>query len=216
MSASVVVVDYGVGNLLSVTRALEEVGGQPVLSRDPRVIAAADRLVLPGVGAFGDGMTGLCGYGLQDAVRSFAAAGRPFLGICLGMQMMLETSEEFGAHEGLGLIPGHVVRVPSTGLDNRPHRIPHIGWNGLLPAEATGEGAWAGTILDGIKPGEAVYFVHSFMAEPTDPGHRLADCDYDGRRLAALVQHGVIYGCQFHPEKSGPVGLRILSNFLSL
>ncbi|MBC7905477.1 MAG: imidazole glycerol phosphate synthase subunit HisH [Rhodospirillaceae bacterium] len=210
MSADVVVVDYGVGNLLSVTRALLHVGANPIQTSNPADLASAERLVLPGVGAFGDGMNGLAQAGLIDAVRRFAETERPFLGICLGMQMMLQTSDEFGSNEGLGLVPGKVVAIPPVGTDGRPHKIPHIGWNSLSPVEND----WAGTILDGIPVGSAAYFVHSFMATPVDPAHRLADCDYDGHPIAAVIRKGALNGCQFHPEKSGPVGLRILENFL--
>lgn len=208
----VVVVDYGLGNLLSVMRALAEVGAEPVLSDNPAEIAAADRLTLPGVGAFGDGMEGLRARGLIEPLQAFAAAGRPFLGVCLGMQLMMDESEEFGRHAGLGLIPGRVVKVPATTTDGRTHRIPHIGWRGLTPAP---HADWAGGVLDGVQPGEATYFVHSFMAEPEIPAHRLADCVYGGRTVAAVVRRDGLIGCQFHPEKSGPVGLRILANFVN-
>ena len=136
------------------------------------------------------------------------------MGICLGMQMMLEASEEFGMHEGLGLIPGNVVAIPPTATDGKPHKIPHIGWNDLLPPTPGTD--WNETILAGVSPGTAVYFVHSFAAVPASPEHRLADCDYDGRIISAAVKFGNLYGCQFHPEKSGEAGLRILKNFLLL
>lgn len=210
----VVITDYGVGNLLSAQRAFEAVGARPVLSADPDALRHADRLVLPGVGAFGSGMEELKARGLVEALRDFARSGRPFLGICLGMQLMLETSEEFGSHDGLGLVPGRVVAVPPAGADGRPHRIPHIGWNALRPAAGR---SWEGSILAGLEPDAAsVYFVHSFMAVPDDPAWRLADTDYDGIAVCAAVSRDALHGCQFHPEKSGPAGLRILANFMSL
>jgi len=212
--ASVTIIDYGIGNLLSVTRAFEHCGAAVVVTGEPDAIRIADRLVLPGVGAFNDGMQGIRDRGLTGPIREFAATGRPFLGICLGMQMMLDTGEEFGLHEGLGLIPGKVITIPSTGTDGRSHKIPHIGWSPLeLPAAAP---SWAHTILEGIAPGAAAYFVHSYTAHPANAGHRLADCNYNGRLISAVVRSGSLYGCQFHPEKSGEVGLAIVRNFLRL
>lgn len=208
----VTVVDYGMGNLLSVCRALEQCGAEVLLTASPPAVDGAERLVLPGVGAFADGMAELSRGGFVGPIRNFARTGRPFLGICLGMQMMLDGSEEFGAHEGLGLIPGNVVAIPPTGTDGKAHKIPHIGWNALLPPTPSTD--WGGTILGGIAPGTEVYFVHSFTAVPASPVHRLADCDYDGRSISAAVKSGAMYGCQFHPEKSGEAGLRILKSFL--
>jgi imidazole glycerol-phosphate synthase subunit HisH len=163
------------------------------------------------VGAFADGMAGLRERGLIEPVRQFAASRRPLLGICLGMQMLLSSSEEFGQHEGLGLIAGRVLAIPSTGIDGAPHKIPHIGWAGL---EASQGAAWDGSILRDVRPGSTVYMVHSYTAVPDDLTHRLADCRYDGRLISAAIRAGEVYGCQFHPEKSGPVGLRILATFL--
>jgi len=209
----VTVIDYGMGNLLSVCRALEHCGAQVDLSGDAQALANAPRLVLPGVGAFGDGMRELRERGLTDAVRAAAAQGRPLLGICLGAQMLLERSEEYGDHAGLGLIPGQVLAVPAAGADGRPHKIPHMGWAPIQPAEQTPQ--WRHPLLHGIEPGTACYFVHSFQIQ-TEPGYLLALADYDGIPITAAVAHGAILGCQFHPEKSGPAGLRILQNFLAL
>ena len=206
-----IVVDYGVGNLLSVTRALDWVGAAVVLTSSPSKIANADRLVLPGVGAFGDAMAGLAGYGLVDPIKDFVTKERPFLGICVGMQMMLAVGEEFGTCAGLGLVPGRVVPVPANGEHGKPHKIPHIGWNQLLPPAGRD---WKGTILSDLPDAAAGYFVHSFMASPESQDHRLADCDYDGVRITATIASGYLYGCQFHPEKSGPVGLLVLENFI--
>ena len=213
MTTRVVVVDYGVGNLLSVCRALEACGAAVELTPDTGRIAQADRVVLPGVGAFGDCMYELNRRSLIKPIMDFIASGRPLLGICVGMQMMLEIGEEFGEHKGLGLIPGRVRAIPGTAADGKRHKIPHIGWNALTrPAGAD----WSNTILDGVEPGTTCYFVHSFTAEPESDRFRLADCDYNGRRISAALQVGNVSGTQFHPEKSGAVGLRILQNFLSL
>jgi imidazole glycerol-phosphate synthase subunit HisH len=136
------------------------------------------------------------------------------LGICLGMQMLLETNEEFGLHEGLGLIPGRVLAIPNTGIDGQPHKIPHIGWTGLQ--KIRGDEPWNNTILDGIPEGTTTYFVHSFTAFPTSNEHRLADADYNGQQISAVIRSGNLYGCQFHPEKSGSWGLKIVENFINL
>lgn len=208
----VAVIDYGVGNLLSVSRALVHCGARANVTADPAAILAAKRVILPGVGAFANGMAALRASGLDRVVRQVASVGTPLLGICLGMQMLLESSDEFGATDGLGLIPGRVVQIPSYTTTGGSHKIPHIGWNALvLPA---GRSSWDGGLLDGIAAGEAMYFVHSFMAQPTDPAHRLADCLYGGLAVSAAVQRGSVLGCQFHPEKSGEAGLRVLSNFI--
>lgn len=213
MNPVVTVVDYGLGNLFSVGRALEHVGASVVIADSPSSIRGAQHLILPGVGSFANGMAGLAQRGLVEPLQEYAHGGRPFLGICLGMQMMFDISEEFGLHRGLGLLPGRVVSVSSVGMDGKSHKIPHIGWNELVvPGDPD---RWKGTLLSDVAPGSPVYFVHSFTAVPLAE-HRLADCYYDGCRISAAVASGNIYGCQFHPEKSGPAGLRMLRNFLSL
>ena len=212
MSVPVSVLDYGIGNQLNVLRALEHCGASVrVVQRASAGEEDAPRLVLPGVGAFGDAMVELRARGLDDLVRRFAQTGRPFLGICVGMQVMLEAGEEMGEHQGLGLIAGRVRAVPATGIDGKPHRIPHIGWRPLEPASS-----WESTILADVQPRERVYFVHSFSAEPQDPAARLAEVDYDGVRLCAAVRRDSLYGCQFHPERSAETGLNVLRRFLKL
>jgi glutamine amidotransferase len=209
-SRGVVVVDYGLGNLFSVCRALESCGGVPVISSDTGVILAADRVLLPGVGAFGDGIAGLRERGLVEPLQAFAKAGRPLLGVCLGMQLLLSVGEEFGEHEGLGLVPGRVVKLEPRTADGRALKLPHIGWNSLRP-EGSG---WTKSPLEGLAPDATVYFVHSYAPRPDDPAHALASCEYGTARFCAAVRRDNLSGCQFHPEKSGPVGLAILSNFL--
>ena len=211
MSAPVTIIDYGSGNLLSVSRAFERCGAEHLLSQDPADIETAQRLVLPGVGAFADGMQGLRDRGLIEPIRRYAASGRPLLGICLGMQMLASMSLEFGEHEGLNLIPGRVLPVPAIDLDGSSQKIPHIGWADLSMPSAK---RWSGTLFDQTPEGTSVYLVHSFHFVPDDPAHCLADCFYGGHRIAAAVQAGNTVGCQFHPEKSGEAGLRLLAAFL--
>jgi glutamine amidotransferase len=208
------VVDYGLGNLLSVSRAIEHVGGTTVLADTPAAVDRAEALVLPGVGAFADGMRGLAERGLMQALRDYGRSGRPLLGICLGMQLLMQESEEFGRHEGLGLIAGTVVAIPVLRKDGASRRIPHIGWSSLrLPASRT---SWAGSVLAHAQPGDAFYFVHSFAVEPASDQVRLAECEHDGHVICAAIQEGAINGVQFHPEKSGEVGLAVLRAFLRL
>ncbi|GAN29237.1 imidazole glycerol phosphate synthase subunit HisH [Legionella pneumophila] len=212
--SSVSIVDYGVGNLLSVARAFQYFDASVNLVSTPEEIMSADRLVLPGVGAFEDGMKGLTTLNFIEPIKQFARSGKPFLGICLGMQMMLSRSTEFGQHEGLDLIAGEVVSVPSHGVDGQLHKIPHIGWNELV---STSEGEdWCHTILKNIPLNSSVYFVHSFMAMPSNPKKRLADTLYDGQAISAVIKDENMYGCQFHPEKSGEVGLEIIKQFLQI
>ncbi len=209
--SSVAVVDFGVGNLYSVRRALERCGASVTLAATAADVEAADRLLLPGVGAFANGMRGLCDRDLVEPIQRFARTGKPLLGICLGMQMLVSVSEEFGEHAGLGLIPGRVIPVPHLGTDGMPRKIPHVGWSAL--AAPTGVD-WGKTLLDGSPQGTAVYLVHSYRVVPDDKSQVLAECSYGGHAIVAAVRSANVTGCQFHPEKSGPAGLRMLSAFL--
>ncbi len=209
----VAVIDYGVGNLLSVSRALAHCGATVTVTSDPAGILAASRVVLPGVGAFANGMAALQNSGLDAVVRQVASNATPLLGICLGMQMLFDESEEFGATAGLGLIPGSVVPIPTQTLAGGLQKIPHIGWNELVPP--AGRNAWADELIADVSPGDAVYFVHSFMAVPANAESRVADCIYGGIPVSAVVRRGNVMGCQFHPEKSGEIGLAILRRFVA-
>lgn len=211
MTVRVHVVDYGVGNLYSVARAVEKAGAEVVLTENRAEIATADRLILPGVGAFRDGMAGLAARGLDDAVRRFAATERPLLGICLGMQMLASESAEFGNYVGLDLIPGRVVPIPRLGADGMPHKVPFIGWAALNPTRAEG---FVGTPLEKVE-GDSVYLVHSYHLEPEADTDLLAVYNYDGLAITAATRRHNVFGCQFHPEKSGPTGLGIIASFLS-
>lgn len=210
----VTVIDYGIGNLLNVVRALEHCGATvQVAEQATQVSTLPDRLVLPGVGAFADAMSELRARGFDELVKRYVDTGRPFLGICVGAQLLFEVGEEHGDHIGLGLIPGRVQPVPAIDPAGRPLRVPHIGWSALvLPPTRV---AWDQSILAAVQPGDAVYFVHSYAPVPTYEAHRLADTDYHGVRICAAVARDQIYGCQFHPERSAEVGLGILRQFLS-
>lgn len=214
MKPVVMLINYGMGNLFSVSRALEHCGAEVRLTSSPDEVLAADRVLLPGVGAFQQGMGFLSQLGLVSALQKFATSGRPLLGICLGMQMLFESSEEFGVHEGLGIIGGSVLQIPSTDLQGNPHKIPHIGWSPLLLPE--GRSSWSETLLTEVEVGKSAYFLHSFAAVPSDRTVLLAETQYNGRKLCAAVKSsGNVWGCQFHPEKSGETGLKILGRFVN-
>ena len=198
----IAIVDYGVGNLFSLRSSLADIGAEAVVTGDPAVIAAADRVILPGVGAFGDAAQKLRKSGLGKVVCDEAERGKPLLGICLGMQLLFERSFEYGEHEGLGLLKGSVV--PMAGRLPPELKIPQIGWNALHICRPS-------PLLRHVQEGDYVYFVHSFFAEGCEDS-LIATTDY-GEELTAAVGLGNVYGCQFHPEKSGRVGLSILRAF---
>ena len=210
----VTVIDYGVGNLLSVQRGLEHCGAEVTLTSDAEQILSASRIVLPGVGAFQNGMQALEQFGLIEVIQEVANRKIPLLGICLGMQLLLTESEEFGLTKGLALIPGRVIPVPTLALNGETQKIPHIGWSSLQYSNI--EKKWDGSVLHDNQPGSAAYFVHSFMAIPDLGEHRVADCIYGGHRVPAVIACNQISGCQFHPEKSGEVGIKVLRRFISL
>jgi len=199
----VAVIDYGMGNLRSVQKGFEKVGVTAEVTRDPDRIAAARGVVLPGVGAFGACMENLAQYGLVDSVRSAIDSGRPFLGICVGLQLLFEESEEYGPVRGLGVLAGRCKRFAHS--DDPEYRVPHMGWNQL-------EKKAPSPLLDGIDDGAFVYFVHSYYADADDPGIVAASTVY-GNEFVACVSRDNVHGCQFHPEKSQTVGLKILDNF---
>lgn len=213
VSPEVVIIDYGMGNLLSVQRGFERVGGKVSISADPEYIRAAERVVLPGVGAFPQAMNELNWRGLTKVIQEISFSGTPLLGICLGMQLLLDESEEFGLTKGLGVIPGRVQSIKPRISGSLKVKIPHIGWSSIEPAAGT---SWKGTILKSTAPGDAVYFVHSFMACPVHQSARLAECFYGENNIAAVISNKNVFGCQFHPEKSGEVGLQMLESFLNI
>ena len=202
------VVDYGLGNLASVGRALRHLGSEPVISAEPDALRSAARVVLPGVGAFGTAMANLEARGLVPALHDYVASGRPLLGVCLGMQLLMDESDEGGLNRGLGVVPGRVARLPSA----PGYKVPHIGWSGIHPAGHD----WRGTILDAVEPDDALYFVHSYHVLPVDPREVLAYTPYGPLRYCSVIARGNVYGCQAHPEKSGSAGLKLLENFLRI
>ena len=201
----IALIDYGVGNLFSLKSSFSAVGYEATVTSDPEVIKKADKLILPGVGAFSDAAKKLRDSGLDKVIVDEAKNGKPLLGICLGMQMLFEKSCEYGEHDGLALIAGSVM--PIADIIPRDYKIPHIGWNALIFRKKT-------PIFKYINEGDYVYFVHSYHAEECDEA-TTAVTEY-GAYLTASVQSGNVYGCQFHPEKSGEVGLKILKAFTEL
>ncbi|WP_040951715.1 imidazole glycerol phosphate synthase subunit HisH [Gorillibacterium massiliense] len=197
----IVIIDYGMGNLHSVSKAVERLGYEAVVTADEATLMAADGAILPGVGAFGDAMVQLRETGMKDAVLRYAAAGKPLLGICLGMQLLFTESEEHGQHEGLNLLPGKVVRFQGD------YKVPHMGWNRLSFTQQS-------PLFRDLEEGH-VYFVHSYHALPDNSGDLLATTDYY-QPVTAIVGRGNLYGMQFHPEKSGEVGMKLLDNYLQL
>jgi glutamine amidotransferase len=200
----ITIVDYQMGNLRSVQKAIQRVGGQAVISSDPRQIARAEKLILPGVGAFGDAMLEIQRRDLADPIRDFIHSGRPFLGICLGLQLLFDRSVEHGQHEGLGVLSGDVVR-----FDLPPaFKVPHMGWNTVTRTSAA-------PILKEIRDGTHFYFVHSYYVRPADPSIVALQCDY-GHPFCAMVWRENLYATQFHPEKSQADGLKLLAAFNQL
>lgn len=213
MKPNVVIIDYGVGNLLSVKRAVEYLGSSATVTSDPEIILSASHVILPGVGAFPAGMKKLKLAGLDSVVKEVTSKGSELLAICLGMQLIMQESDEYGKTKGLGLLDGRVVEIPNISTDGEELKVPHIGWNSLQPT--TNNSRWERSLLSESRVGDFVYFVHSFMVKPSDDTIRLADTIYGGHEISAVISKDNITGCQFHPEKSGQNGLKILNAFLT-
>ncbi|CAM4293140.1 imidazole glycerol phosphate synthase subunit HisH [Paenibacillus alkaliterrae] len=198
----IAIIDYGMGNLHSVSKAVERLGYEAVITADPQTIVEADGAILPGVGAFGDAMQNLRETKLDEVAKFYAASGKPMLGICLGMQLLFSESEEYGLNEGLNLLPGKASRFQGD------YKVPHMGWNKLSFLQEKSP------LFSGLTEGH-VYFVHSFHVKPELESDLLATTDYQ-QQVTAIVGRGNLYGMQFHPEKSGELGMQLLGNFLAL
>lgn len=215
MPSNCVVVDYGLGNIFSVMQALRDFPVECELSSDPAKIRAADRLILPGVGAFGRAASRLREMNLEEPILDFIGTGRPFLGICVGMQLLHDISSEFGEHRGLGLIAGTVDRIDLSGEGQGKLRVPLIGWHPLLPPG--GDFArWNGTPLESLPRDSAYYFVHSFAAQPVEDAALLAVTRHGDGEITAAVQRENVIGTQFHPERSAHAGRAFLQSFLRI
>ena len=208
----ITIIDYGCSNILNLVRAIRFLGYEVETTHDKKKILNSSHVILPGVGAFGNAMKQLEKYDLQNAILEYAKLNRPLFGICLGMQILLTVSYEFGEHRGLGLIEGEVIKI----LDkkNKKIKIPHIGWNEIYPNKNKNE--WKNKILSNSLIGKEFYFVHSFVSVTKNPNSTIAICNYSGISIPAFVSDDNIFGCQFHPEKSADNGLIVLKNFCEI
>lgn len=204
----VLIIDYGIGNILNVQRACEAAGGRVKVSSDPKDVVRADRVILPGVGAFGEGMRNIQNGGLDRAIHQYIGTGKPFFGVCVGMQLLLSESEELGRHKGLDLISGQVRGFPKPEGWVRNYKVPQIGWNTLQGSR------WKGTVLEGLPEGTQMYFVHSFCCFPENSEVVIAKTRYHDVEFCSALTWKNIAACQFHPERSGSLGIQIYKNFL--
>lgn len=208
----VTILDYGMANLLNVARAFEHCGASVTIAETAEEALNAERLIVPGVGAFEHALKEIRQKGYDDTIARFVDSEKPMLGICVGMQMLFDSSDEFGSHSGLGILPGKVTKIPNTTVLGSQLRVPHIGWNHLVAPLKSRERAHR--VVDSF-PSPAFYFVHSYSAAPLDSDDRVADCLYGEHRICAIVQRGNVTATQFHPERSGKAGLDFLKTFLS-
>lgn len=211
------IVDYGLGNLYSVRRACVHAGLEPVITSDRREVRSTEGIILPGVGAFGDAMATLRRLDLVGALKEAAEGGTPILGICLGIQLLMSRSEEFGAHEGLDILKGTVTRLPDIQEGGRPLKVPKICWNGIYRRQnAAAADSWKGSPLEGQQDGVAMYFVHSYCVQPEEPGVILSTTRFGSMEYCSAVAKGNLFAFQFHPERSGPEGLKIYETWAGL
>jgi glutamine amidotransferase len=211
---TVAIVDYGMGNLFSVKHACEHTGLAAEITSSRQAVLDADAVILPGVGAFGDAMATLREFDLVSALQEVATAGKPLVGICLGMQLLMEESFEFGRHAGLGIIPGTVIRFENPGGAQRVLKVPQVCWNRLY--RVAGPDPWAGTLLQGLPDGVFMYFVHSFYVQPEHPEVAVATTRYGSIEFCSALSFGNIFACQCHPERSGPQGLQVYRHLAAL
>lgn len=207
---SIVIVDYGIGNVESIANAFASQGVQTILSRDPKVLSNAEGLILPGVGAFAHGMNNLKKYNLIPIITDYVKTGKPLLGICLGMQLLLEESEEFGITKGLGFIKGKVIKLPVSKIEKI--KLPHISWNSIKKKNIE----WNDTILNSIEQDSDMYFVHTFVAKLENENEILSTTNYFDVEFCSSLKKDNIFGCQFHPEKSSIHGLSIIKNYINI
>jgi glutamine amidotransferase len=208
------IIDYGIGNLFSVLKACEAVGLNPQITDNSKDIESSDAILLPGVGAFGDAMANLGKLDLVQPIKDFAQSGKPLMGVCLGMQLLLTESEEFDIQKGLNIIEGSCVRFPSIDASHQKIKVPQIMWNTIYPVQ--GNSFEKGTPLENINPGEYMYFVHSYYAQLQNPAEVLSLTDYHGVEYCSSIKKGNVFAFQFHPEKSGTQGLKIYQRFKEL
>ena len=204
-----VVIDYGRGNLFGLVRALEQLGETPFVTEDPQALLPTDRIVLPGVGAFGDAMSELRRRGFVAPLIEAGRRGTPFLGICVGCQMLLDGGDEYGSHDGLGLFRGRARRLPEGNDGGESWRIPNVGWRSIVPSRVP-------TVVEGLTETDMLYFAHSFAPHMPDPAAVAATMRFNGHEIPVALQQGALVGVQFHPERSGPVGLSVIARFLRL
>ncbi len=220
----VAIIDYGMGNLFSVQQACEHVGLQAAITNSRQEIMNAAAVILPGVGSFGDAMETLERLDLVSALREVAASSKPFLGICLGMQLLMTESREFGSHRGLGIVEGEVVPLEVSTEDSRALKVPQVGWNQIRVAGSdhaqdgppAGEPGWRSPLLNGIANGEYMYFVHSFYPKPVNEEVAVSTTGYGHIEFCSSLRVGSVFACQCHPERSGPQGLRVYRNLAGL
>jgi len=208
----ITIIDYGCGNILNLVRAIKYLGYQTEITSDKKKILNSSHVILPGVGAFGNAIRQLEKYNLQSTILEYAKSEKPLLGICIGMQVLLTVGHEFGVHKGLDLIEGEVTKISNK--KNKNIKIPHVGWNEIHPSQ--GKKEWKNKILNNSLIGKSFYFVHSFICLTKKNDPTIAVCDYLGLTIPAVIENGNVFGCQFHPEKSGESGLSILKNFCEI
>ena len=208
----VIVIDYGCGNIQSLERALKRLDISSEYTSNIKKIKQAQKIILPGVGSYATGMSRLKKIGLIEVIKEFSNSGKPLLGVCLGMQLLLDFSEEFGLNKGLGIIHGSVTKIkPNDGS-----KVPHTGWNSIELPQGNEIDYWNDPILNEISPGKDFYFVHSYMVRVNQSLNNIAETAHGGTRFSSIIRNGNVYGCQFHPEKSGAIGSKFLKNFLNI
>lgn len=207
---TVVIIDFKLSNLYNVMRACEFVGLHSLVTSEKKALEEAVGVILPGVGAFGDAMANLEKLDLVGPIKDSINSGKPFMGICLGLQLLLTESEEFGCHHGLDMFAGKVVKFPGVSAENQNFKVPQVGWNKISPKEGRG---WSTSMLNGLSDGEYMYFVHSYYVVPADEKIVLSQTDYEGIKYCSSIQQGNVFACQFHPEKSAAMGINIYHNF---